>query len=304
MNASSSAASSAVNQPLDDIMLAMDVVDTLRRRERLVKKELDEAGRHEDLKLRLRKIYAAQGIDVPDHVIDQGVAALKEERFTYKPPPDTFSAKLARLYVQRSKWGKWVIGGLAVPAIAGLINYFTIVLPNAGLPDELQDLHQEVAQLAKSDNARQIADGHLAAGQSALSNENTDKAKASLANLQSLRTSLQQEYTIRIVNRQGVKSGVWRIPDINTSARNYYLIVEAIDPSGDTLDTSVLNEETGNTNVVNIWGLRVDQQLFERVARDKRDDGIIERDRVGYKERGYLIPKYEMKTTGGAITAW
>ena len=66
----------------------------------------------------------------------------------------------------------------------------------------------------------------------------------------------------------------------------------------------MLNEETGNTNVVNIWGLRVDQQLFEGVARDKRDDGIIERDRFGYKERGYLIPKYEMETTGGAITAW
>ena len=28
--------------PLDDLMLAMDVVDTLRRRERLVERELDE----------------------------------------------------------------------------------------------------------------------------------------------------------------------------------------------------------------------------------------------------------------------
>ena len=73
--------------PLDDIMLAMDVVDTLRRRERLVHKELDEAGRAADLKERLRRIYAQQGMEVPDHVIEAGVAALKEERFTYKPPP-------------------------------------------------------------------------------------------------------------------------------------------------------------------------------------------------------------------------
>lgn len=304
MSVDGNTTSTTVKQPLDDIMLAMDVVDTLRRRERLVKKELDEEGRHEDLKERLRKIYAAQGIEVPDHVIDQGVAALKEERFTYKPPPDTFSSRLARVYVKRNKWGKWLLGGIAVPAIAGLINYFTITLPNAGLPDELKSLHNEVVQMAKSDNARQTADRYLAAGQSALASDNTDRAKATVTELQSLRTSLQQEYTIRIVNRQGVKSGVWRIPDINTSAKNYYLIVEAIDPSGNTLSTNILNEETGKNSTVDIWGLRVDKNVFDRVARDKRDDGIIENDRMGYKERGYLIPKYEMKTSGGAITTW
>lgn len=304
MSVDGNTTSTTAKQPLDDIMLAMDVVDTLRRRERLVKKELDEEGRHEDLKERLRKIYAAQGIEVPDHVIDQGVAALKEERFTYKPPPDTFSTRLARIYVKRNKWGKWLLGGIAVPAIAGLINYFTITLPNAGLPDELKSLHNEVVQMAKSDNARQTADRYLAAGQSALASENTDRAKATVTELQSLRTSLQQEYTIRIVNRQGVKSGVWRIPDINTSARNYYLIVEAIDASGHTLSTNILNEETGKSSTVDIWGLRVDKSVFERVASDKRDDGIIENDRMGYKERGYLMPKYEMKTSGGAITTW
>lgn len=304
MSVDSNTTSTTVKQPLDDIMLAMDVVDTLRRRERLVKKELDEEGRHEDLKERLRKIYAAQGIEVPDHVIDQGVAALKEERFTYKPPPDTFSTKIARVYVKRNKWGKWLLGGIAVPAIAGLINYFTITLPNAGLPDELKSLHNEVVQMAKSDNVRQTADSYLAAGQSALVSDNTDRAKATVTELQSLRTSLQQEYTIRIVNRQGVKSGVWRIPDINSSAKNYYLIVEAIDPSGNTLSTNILNEETGKNSTVDIWGLRVDKNVFDRVARDKRDDGIIENDRMGYKERGYLIPKYEMKTSGGAITTW
>ena len=304
MSVDGNTTSTTVKQPLDDIMLAMDVVDTLRRRERLVKKELDEEGRHEDLKERLRKIYAAQGIDVPDHVIDQGVAALKEERFTYKPPPDTFSTRLARIYVKRNKWGKWLLGGIAVPAIAGLINYFTITLPNAGLPDELKSLHNEVVQMAKSDNARQTADRYLAAGQSALASDNTDRAKATVTELQSLRTSLQQEYTIRIVNRQGVKSGVWRIPDINTSAKNYYLIVEAIDPSGNTLSTNILNEETRKKSTVDIWGLRVDKSVFERVASDKRDNGIIENDRMGYKERGYLIPKYEMKTSGGAITTW
>ena len=68
--------------PLDDVMLAMDVVDTLRRRERIANNELDDQGREEDLKERLRKIYADQGLEVPDRVIEQAVAALKEGRFT------------------------------------------------------------------------------------------------------------------------------------------------------------------------------------------------------------------------------
>jgi hypothetical protein len=48
----------------------------------------------------------------------------------------------------------------------------------------------------------------------------------------------------------------------------------------------------------------VDEQTFERVARDKQDNGIIERDRFGQKSRGRLVPEYEMPTSGAAITQW
>lgn len=297
-------ATGAASRPLDDIMLAMDVVDTLRRRERLVRKELDEAGREADLKERLRNIYLAQGIEVPDHVIAQGVAALKEERFTYKPPAGGLRTWLAHRYVSRGKWGKWVLGGFAVPIIAWVANYFAFVMPDAGLPGDLDALHAEVVELAESDDARHSAGRFLNAGNSALQNEDSDAARDALAALQQLRVTLQQEYTLRIVNRPGEKSGVWRIPDVNTGARNYYIIVEAVGPSGKRLRVPIENEETGNTEPVETWGLRVDQDIFQAVAEDKQDDGIIERDRFGYKERGYLVPHYEMGTTGGAITAW
>ena len=172
------------------------------------------------------------------------------------------------------------------------------------MPDDLQNLHDEITGLAKSEHARKTAEQYLNAGKSALSNEDTDKAKATIKEMQAMRTLLAQQYTIRIVNRPGVKSGVWRIPDINTRARNYYIIVEAIDPSGNTISVPIKNEETGKTSLVDIWGLRVDKEVFDSIARDKRDDGIIQRDRFGFKERGYLIPSYEMQTNGGAITAW
>lgn len=290
--------------PLDDVMLAMDVVDTLRRRERIVRRELDELGREEDLKERLKRIYAAQGIAVPDHVIEQGVAALKEERFTYKPPPDSLATRLARLYIRRGTWGKWVAGLTGAGALAAAINYFALVAPNAALPQDLAEIHREVVALAQSDNAKAAADRLLNTGQAALRDADRAGVKTAIRDLEGLRTALGQEYTIRIVNRPGEMSGVWRIPDANTGARNFYIVVEAVDPSGRTLTVPIQNEETRKTEPVKQWGLRVDERTFRAVAEDKRDDGIIERDRFGYKPRGVLEPRYEMPTTGGAITRW
>ena len=59
-------------QALDDIMIAMDVVDTLRHREDLVRRELSDEARESELIARLRQIYRDQGIEVPDHVLADG----------------------------------------------------------------------------------------------------------------------------------------------------------------------------------------------------------------------------------------
>ena len=301
-----SAASGSAHEapPLDDVMLAMDVVDTLRRRERLVTKELDDAGREEDLKQRLRKIYAQQGIDVPDHVIEQGVAALKQDRFTYKPPAESFATKLARIYIKRDRWGKWVAGGVGAAIVAAVGNYFAFIAPDAALPGELAEKHAEVVQIAASENAREVAQRVLSAGKTALSNEDTASAKEAIERLDELRAVLNQEYTVQIVNRPGERTGIWRVPDVKTQARNYYIVVEAVDPTGKVLTVPIENEETGKTERVTTWGLRVSAETFEAVASDKTDNGIIEHDRFGYKKRGYLLPDYEMPTTGSAITRW
>jgi hypothetical protein len=297
-------AAAGTKPPLDEVMLAMDVVDTLRRRERLVKQELAAEGREEDLEEHLRKIYHAQGIEVPDHIIQEGVAALEEDRFVYKPPSDTAGVKLARLYVSRGRWGKWVLGGVGVLIAAWVINYFVLVAPRAALPEKLSQAHAQVIEIAESNEAKERAEGLLNAGKAALRQGDTDATRQALSSLKDMRTTLEQAYALRIVNRPGERSGVWRVPDINTRARNYYIIVEAVDPTGKVLRVPITNEETGKTERVTEWGLRVDEGTFERVARDKQDDGIIERDRVGYKSRGYLVPKYEMRTSAAAITQW
>ena len=48
-------------------------------------RELNEEGREAELIDRLRQIYRDQGIEVPDHMLAEGVKALKDSRFVYTP---------------------------------------------------------------------------------------------------------------------------------------------------------------------------------------------------------------------------
>src|SRR3954470_2520539 len=104
-------------QKLDELMLAMDVVDTLRHQDSLVARELDETRREAQLIERLRQIYRDQGIEVPDRVLHEGVRALKESRFVYTPPSPGLARTLALAWVHRGRTGKALLGLLVTAGI-------------------------------------------------------------------------------------------------------------------------------------------------------------------------------------------
>jgi len=112
-----SSATAIEPQKLDELMLAMDVVDTLRHQENLAARELDETRRDVQLSARLRQIYQGQGIEVPDRVLQEGVQALKESRIVYTPPPPGFGRTLALAWVDRRQAGKGLLGLLAAAAV-------------------------------------------------------------------------------------------------------------------------------------------------------------------------------------------
>ena len=296
----------AASQSLDDVMMAMDVVDTLRYRSSLVEKELGADDRDEELKKKLRKIYAAQGIEVPDRVLEEGVQALRDGRFSYQQPTGGLQVKLARIYVSRGRWGKWVLGSITALIIALVSYYFLVIGPSNQLPDKLQEMHQEVRKTAKIDesNGRSEADELYAAARAALEAGDEQKAESLLNSLVALKARLQATYRLQIVVKPESRTGVWRIPDANTQARNYYIIVEAIGPDGNPVKVPITSEETGKTELVSTWGLRVDEEVFNRIAQDKQDDGIVQDREFGVKQSGYLEPNYRFNTTGSAITSW
>ncbi|MCZ7600774.1 MAG: DUF6384 family protein [Gammaproteobacteria bacterium] len=163
---------------------------------------------------------------------------------------------------------------------------------------------RDAGRAGRGPAARESALALLNQGRAELAEGDTDGASGVLERMQALKEQIELAYELRIVSRPGEQSGVWRIPDISPDARNYYLIVEAVGEDGDLLELPVVNEEDGRTYQVTKWGLRVDEAVFERVAADKQDDGIIQDNRFGIKRPGYLAVDYLVPTTGRAITSW
>jgi hypothetical protein len=305
-----------LQRPLEEVMLAMDVVDTLRHRENLVARELNEEERDKQLIERLREIYTSQGIEVTDEILAEGVKALKEQRFVYTPPEPSMSVNLARLYVRRKAWGRAALGLIAAVVIGWAAWHWLVSIPaeqraeaaqielTETLPNRLKDLQASIESGTEVPEAREIATTLRADGDKALAVGDAAKARAAVAKLEDLQNRLDQEYVLRIVARPGATSGVWRIPDANTDARNYYLIVEALDRDANPVSVSVANEETGETKSVTQWGVRVPAATFNAVRADKEDDGIIQDDILGVKRRGKLEPDYARPVSGGAITEW
>ncbi len=302
--------------PLDEVMLAMDVVDTLRHADTLVERELSGEARDQQLKERLRTLYASQGIEVPEHILDEGVAALREDRFVYKPPLAGFARSLALVYVNRWRWLKVAAIAVAVVALLAGGYWFVVERPaqqqavervrdlGETLPRGLEAEHTRIVAISRVDAATDRAATLAAEGEAAVKAGDADAAKAKLDELTRLRQTLEQAYLIRIVSRPNQPSGVWRVPKLNPAGRNYYLIVETVDAAGKPVPIAVTSEEDNKTATVSTFGLRVDERTFNRVRADKQDDGIIQNNRVGEKRVGMLEPIYSMPTAGGAILQW
>jgi len=300
--------SGADKAPLEDLMVAMDVVDTVRHRDLMVDRELDSGGRRQRLLERLRQIYKAQGIEVSDAALAAGVDALEEDRFKYVPTADSFSATLARIYVRRDRWLKPLLGILALGLVIWFAWYLTVGLPEArlleSLPTKIESTHYRINAVSNSDAATQQANSLLGQAKQAIADKDHQDAVGLHEKMKSLLYDLETGYEIRIVSRPNEISGVWRVPDVNPNARNFYLIVEAVTTAGNVVPLSIQNEEDGQFRKASTWGLRVSEEVFEAVVADKRDDGIIQDDIVGTKPVGQLDPEYRVPTSGATITSW
>ncbi|ADZ69984.1 DUF6384 family protein [Polymorphum gilvum] len=302
--------------PLDELMMAMDVVDTLRHDEALVMKELGVEDRDARMIERLREIYASQGIEVPDRTLREGVEGLKQDRFVYAPPASGFARLLALAYVRRLVWSKWLAIAVIVVGLAAVAWQVLVIAPRERAAETLRiELTQEIpaaldavaaaiAGMSADATALERATALAADGRRAAGAGEAAAARKAVSDLKALETELATTFEVRIVSRPGTPTGVTRIPDVNRSTRNYYLVVEAIGPDGRPIERTIVSEEDGQPKRVRIWAQRVPQAVFDDVRDDKQTDGIVQNALLGIKVRGKLSIDWTRPVVSGAITAW
>ena len=294
--------------PLTDAMLTMDVVDTLK-----ASPGLAEAA---DAAAQLRALYARLGIELGDTAAAQGIEAFRTGSFDYVPARGP-AAALARLYAGRRHWAPGALAAIVFVAL-GLGGYFFLYQP-------YQESRATQAQLELK-TALPAADGwavpdHLRRDQGAAGGQRARRRCATRARRQrsaatapaprrrspalpQIRDTLSVGYTLRIVDRPDVKWGFWTFPEDNAEATNYFLVVEARDAGGNPVNVPITDMQSGRTERVSMWALRVPEEIYRTVEADKTDNGRISRDLVGAKDIGFLDPDYTVDVLGGALTRW
>lgn len=294
--------------PLRDGLLIMDIADTVRR-----SPELRDSH---DPTAQLADLYRMLGITPTPAELADGIAASRDGRFDHVAPRRGTGLRLARLYVGRRRWRAPVLAAILTLAI-GLGGYFLVYGPYQSsqaqqtrldleqrLPAQMDALYQTIFEQTKVQQAVVAAAQLREQGQAAAARGDRDGAGAAVAGLIQLRNTLQRDYTLRVVDRPGVKWGFWTFPEDNSAATNYYIVVEARDSDNHVLSLPVLDERTGRTDTVSQWALRVPEEVYRAVEADKGDDGVIEHNLVGAKSFGFLDPEYTVGVMGGAVTRW
>ncbi len=131
-----------------------------------------------------------------------------------------------------------------------------------------------------------------------------------------LESRLREEYTVTVVARNTV-SGMNKnsiVRHINEKARpvsGYYLFVQARRPDGSVIPRRVHNDETDRYKEVTTWAERIPEAVYERLKKDKLEDGILNETAFAAKRKGYLDEEITMPGADGKpfarmgqITEW
>ena len=289
-----------------EMLRVMDAAQVIHER----RAALDE---HEgfDREATIREIqvmYEELGDLVDAETIEKALDEYLTQRYAFTPAPGGLRRNLALLYIRRG----WVATRVILPtaAAATLVwGGFAYVEGRAQriqereaaalvtLETDIDRLHDAVLGLAAEDLVRQRAELLSQEAAAQIAAGNTDALRTTADRLQNLHDLVAAEYRIEVTG------GTWRVHDSNPNIRNHYLLVRALDADGNTSTVPVRNEETGATRRVSEWGERVPQEIYDRVAADKQDNGIIDDEEFGFKPRGFITAERRHPDVG-QITEW
>jgi hypothetical protein len=303
---------------LAQMMTVMDVASTLRKERITTQKQfnLDETKR--ELRARLLKTAEITGEKISEEEIDAAIGQYFDSLYEYREPTKGLAIRLAHLYVRRVAILKWTAVAVGVVLI---VTTFVVgrrwlqASRLSGLIDDIRQQQKAMAAVAVDE------DGSLARKVQALvAAADLDHKEGALgelkkthAELAAMLEQLNSAYEVLVVAGQDRKSGIDRYftDEEGQRASGYYLIVEAHDVNGNVQKMRIQNRETGDESVVAAWGERVPKEVYDRLGRDKQEDGALDERRFAVKHRGELEPEIVMPGTDGQplqprgrITSW
>ena len=113
----------------------------------------------------------------------------------------------------------------------------------------------------------------------------------------------QTNLTLTIVDHPDHKSGVERTHE-NTNGKSWYLIVQALTPTGKPTSIWVKSIETGESKLVEMFGQQVTLKAFNDIKEDKINDGHIDNNKLCTKPKGRLIFNCPNSVKSGRISEW
>ena len=209
----------------------------------------------------------------------------------------------------------WAIA-LAAAALLTWGWWFSGMMPGQRQTElRAQQTYSQVEEVAGSIEALAKDADVVQAAEAARTEAATYRDRSELSALEQLRDRLLQqesvlkdEYRLMIVTSG--QSGVDTYgPEGQLSG--HYVIVEAVDASGQPVAMRVRNAETGKYETANTWGEQVPQEVYERVKADKEADGVVDAREFAVKRRGEADVEITMPGADGAtfergrqITKW
>lgn len=100
----STAASAAIEPSFNDMIIASDIIDTIRSEERAIDFELSFNERRKTFIERMKEEKRKAGVEVSDDVVEAAVDRFLEQRLVFKPMPSGVGRVMASLYVRRNRY--------------------------------------------------------------------------------------------------------------------------------------------------------------------------------------------------------
>ena len=297
----------------DEVLRVMDAAQVIHERQAALRdhESFDREATIRDIQV----MYEDLGDLVDRDVIEKALDEYLSRRYAFRSPPRGMRRTLALLYVRRGRIARRVLlpaAGVAALAWAGFAGVQMAeqraearaaaaqIERNARfgtLQADVQRLHAAVLAAAVEDLAVERAAELGRTAEAQIAARDVDGLGQTVRSYDELYDLVATE------GRIAIAGGVWRYDNDNRDVRNYYLLVEARDPDGRPVPLTIRNEETGASERVAAWGERVPKAIYDRVAADKEDNGIIDDDDFGLKRRGFITVERGYPDVG-QITRW